>query len=100
MSGLFVFSLSADDRYARLYKEKCAVERMCEDKQEVNRTNQIFTLETSFRFDIKYLVQLIVSLERRLTELRETLEKVRDGFLDKSAEVELLQEKANDRVRP
>ncbi|XP_011616045.2 kinesin-like protein KIF20A [Takifugu rubripes] len=66
----------ADDRYRRLYKEKCAVERMCEDKQE-----------------------LIVSLERRLMELSGTLEKVRDGFLDKSAELELLQQKATEQAK-
>lgn len=34
--GYNLFS-SADDRYKRLYKEKCAVERMCEDKQEVSK---------------------------------------------------------------
>ncbi|XP_029698911.1 kinesin-like protein KIF20A [Takifugu rubripes] len=66
----------ADDRYRRLYEEKCAVERMCEDKQE-----------------------LIVSLERRLMELSGTLEKVRDGFLDKSAELELLQQKATEQAK-
>lgn len=32
-------------------------------------------------------------------ELSETLEKVRDGFLDKAAELELLQKKAADQVR-
>lgn len=32
-------------------------------------------------------------------ELSETLEKVRDGFLDKSADLELLQKKATDQVR-
>lgn len=32
-------------------------------------------------------------------ELSETLEKVRDGFLDKSAELELLQQKATEQVR-
>lgn len=42
--------------------------------------------------------QLIVSLERRLIELGETLEKVRDDFLDKSADLEVLQKKANDQV--
>lgn len=40
-----------------------------------------------------------MSLERRLIELRETLEMVRDGFLHKSADVELLQKKASDQVR-
>lgn len=44
------------------------------------------------------LVQLNVSLERRLIELTETLEKVRRDFLDKSAEVELLQKKVDDQV--
>lgn len=32
-------------------------------------------------------------------ELSETLEKVRDGFLDKSAELELLQQKDTEQVR-
>lgn len=31
-------------------------------------------------------------------ELSETLEKVRDGFLEKSADVEALQKKADDQV--
>lgn len=38
--GGFNLCSSADDRYRRLYKEKCAVERMCEDKQEVSRANR------------------------------------------------------------
>ncbi|XP_041669619.1 kinesin-like protein KIF20A isoform X2 [Cheilinus undulatus] len=65
--------LTADDRCNRLYREKCAIERMCEDKQ-----------------------QLILSLERRLMELSDTLQKVRDGFLEKSADLELLQRKSDD----
>lgn len=32
-------------------------------------------------------------------ELSETLEKVRDGFLEKSADLEALQRKADDQVR-
>lgn len=48
---------------------------------------------------MKYLLQLIVSLEKRLIELTETLEKIRDGFLDKSADVELLQKRVDDQVR-
>uniref|UniRef100_H3CTL7 Kinesin-like protein n=1 Tax=Tetraodon nigroviridis TaxID=99883 RepID=H3CTL7_TETNG len=60
----------ADDHWARLSREKAAIERLCEEKQQLN-----------------------VSLERRLIELTETLEKVRRDFLDKSAEVELLQKK-------
>ncbi|XP_074477981.1 kinesin-like protein KIF20A isoform X1 [Sebastes fasciatus] len=67
---------AADDRYKRLYKEKCAIEKMCEDKQ-----------------------QLILSLEKRLKELSETLLKVRDGFLEKSAELEVLQRKADDQTK-
>uniref|UniRef100_A0A3B4Z2H4 Kinesin-like protein n=1 Tax=Stegastes partitus TaxID=144197 RepID=A0A3B4Z2H4_9TELE len=56
---------------SRLSREKCALERMCEDKQ-----------------------QLILSLEKRLMDLSETLQKVRDGFLEKSADLEVLQQKA------
>ncbi|KAG7525612.1 kinesin KIF20A [Solea senegalensis] len=64
-----------NDRYKRLYKEKCAIEMMCEDKQ-----------------------QLILSLERRLMELSETLKKVRDGFLEKSADLEALQRKSDGEI--
>ncbi|XP_039982649.1 kinesin-like protein KIF20A [Xiphias gladius] len=67
---------AGDDRHARLYREKCAVERMCEDKQ-----------------------QLILSLEKRLMELSETLQKVRDGFLEKSADLEALQSKSEDQTK-
>ncbi|XP_047424378.1 kinesin-like protein KIF20A [Mugil cephalus] len=65
-----------DDRVKRLYKEKCALEMMCEDKQ-----------------------QLILSLEKRLVELGKTLQQVRDDFLDKSAELEALHKKANDQTK-
>ncbi|XP_034562279.1 kinesin-like protein KIF20A [Notolabrus celidotus] len=64
---------SADDRYNRLYREKCAIVRMCEDKQE-----------------------LILSLERRLMEINDTLQRVRDGFMEKSADLEALQRKVDD----
>ncbi|XP_060919895.1 kinesin-like protein KIF20A isoform X2 [Labrus mixtus] len=67
---------SADDRCNRLYREKCAIERMCEDKQ-----------------------QLILSLERRLMELSDTLQKVRDGFLEKSTDLEVLLRKADDQSK-
>ncbi|KAM9337574.1 kinesin-like protein KIF20A [Symphorus nematophorus] len=67
---------AADDRCNRLYREKCAIERMCEDKQ-----------------------QLILSLEKRLMELSDTLQKVRDGFLEKSADLEALQRKADDQTK-
>uniref|UniRef100_A0A3Q2DTR6 Kinesin-like protein n=1 Tax=Cyprinodon variegatus TaxID=28743 RepID=A0A3Q2DTR6_CYPVA len=65
-----------DDRYMRLYKEKCVLERMCEDKQE-----------------------LILSLEKRLIDLSQTLEDIRVGFLEKSADLEALQKKADEQVR-
>ncbi|KAM6913436.1 kinesin-like protein KIF20A [Lycodopsis pacificus] len=67
---------AAADRCKRLYEEKCALEKMCEDKE-----------------------QLIVSLEKRLMELRETLQKVRDGFLEKSADLEVLQRKWDDQTK-
>lgn len=43
--------------------------------------------------------QLILSLEKRLLELNETLQKVRDGFMEKSADLEALQRTADDQVR-
>ncbi|XP_077410635.1 kinesin-like protein KIF20A [Vanacampus margaritifer] len=67
------FEDAEDDRLKHLYMEKSAIERMCVDKQ-----------------------QLILSLERRLIELGETLETVRDGFLEKLAEIEDLQAKTQD----
>ncbi|XP_068160693.1 kinesin-like protein KIF20A [Antennarius striatus] len=57
-----------NDQCKRLYKEKCALERMCEDRQ-----------------------QLILSLEKRLMELNEMLQKVKNGFLEKSADLEDVQ---------
>lgn len=42
--------------------------------------------------------QLIVSLEKRLMDLSETLQMVRDGFVKKSAELEDLQRRSNDKV--
>ncbi|XP_030612665.1 kinesin-like protein KIF20A isoform X2 [Archocentrus centrarchus] len=66
---------AGDDRYRHLYKEKCAIERMCEDKQ------------------------VILSLEKRLMELNETLEKIRDGFLEKLADLEALQKTSADLQR-
>ncbi|XP_034998874.2 kinesin-like protein KIF20A isoform X1 [Hippoglossus stenolepis] len=67
---------SGDDRHKWLFKEKCAIERMCEDKQE-----------------------LILSLEKRLMALSQTLQKVRDGFLEKSADLEVLQRKYDDQKK-
>ncbi|CAK6951990.1 kinesin-like protein KIF20A [Scomber scombrus] len=68
--------VAGDDRYKRLYREKCAIERMCVDKQ-----------------------QLIVSLEKRLMDLSETLQNIRDGFLEKSADLEALQRKTDDQTK-
>ncbi|XP_061614965.1 kinesin-like protein KIF20A [Phyllopteryx taeniolatus] len=70
------FEAAGEERLKRLYKEKSAIERMCEDKQ-----------------------QLILSMERRLIELSETLQKVRDSFLEKSAELEVLQVKSQDQMK-
>ncbi|KAK5850076.1 hypothetical protein PBY51_014357 [Eleginops maclovinus] len=64
---------AVDDQRKRLYREKCAIESICEDKQ-----------------------QLIISLEKRLKDLTGTLQKVRDGFLEKSCELDDLQRKSND----
>ncbi|XP_034718641.1 kinesin-like protein KIF20A [Etheostoma cragini] len=65
-----------DEQCKQLYKEKCALERICEDKQ-----------------------QLISSLETRLMEVSKTLEKIRDGFLEKSADLELLQRQGDNQTK-
>ncbi|XP_032366714.1 kinesin-like protein KIF20A isoform X2 [Etheostoma spectabile] len=67
---------AGEDQCKQLYKEKCTLERICEDKQ-----------------------QLILSLETRLMEVSETLEKIRDGFLEKSADLELLQRRGDDQTK-
>ncbi|XP_061570039.1 kinesin-like protein KIF20A [Cololabis saira] len=67
---------AGDEQYKRLQKEKCIMERICEDKQ-----------------------QLILSLEKRLMELSETLQQVRDSYLEKSADLESLQKKADDQAK-
>lgn len=67
---------AVDDRCKQLYKEKCAIEGMCEDKQ-----------------------LLILSLEKRLLEMNGTLEMVRNGFLEKSADLEVLQIKFDDQMK-
>ncbi|XP_072234396.1 kinesin-like protein KIF20A [Leuresthes tenuis] len=67
---------AGDYQYQRLHKEKCTIERICEDKQ-----------------------QLILSLEKRLQELSKTLQDVRDGFLEKSADLESLQKKADEQSK-
>uniref|UniRef100_A0A3B4G6X8 Kinesin-like protein n=1 Tax=Pundamilia nyererei TaxID=303518 RepID=A0A3B4G6X8_9CICH len=46
-------------------------------------------VEVCFSWLLKY--PLILSLEKRLMELNETLQKVRDGFMEKSADLEALQ---------
>uniref|UniRef100_A0A8C9Y8F3 Kinesin-like protein n=1 Tax=Sander lucioperca TaxID=283035 RepID=A0A8C9Y8F3_SANLU len=66
---------AGDYRCKRLYEEKCGLERICEDKQ-----------------------QLILSLEKRLMEVSETLQKIRDGFLEKSADLEVLQRRCDDQM--
>ncbi|XP_057680655.1 kinesin-like protein KIF20A isoform X2 [Corythoichthys intestinalis] len=67
------FEAEGKERFNHLCMEKSALERICEDKQ-----------------------QLIVSLEKRLTEVSETLQKVRDHSLEKSAELEALHVKNKD----
>ncbi|XP_029313714.1 kinesin-like protein KIF20A [Cottoperca gobio] len=65
-----------DHRSKWLYKEKCALESICEDKQ-----------------------QLILSLEKRLKDLSKTMQNVRDGFLEKSADLDVLQDKADAQTK-
>ncbi|TSL34545.1 Kinesin-like protein KIF20A [Bagarius yarrelli] len=60
------------ERFKLLYKEKCAVEQVCAEKQE-----------------------LIGSLEKRIHELNETLQEAGDSYMEKLAEVQSLQNRLN-----
>uniref|UniRef100_H2LL22 Kinesin-like protein n=1 Tax=Oryzias latipes TaxID=8090 RepID=H2LL22_ORYLA len=65
-----------DERSKRLYKEKCVMEKMCEEKQ-----------------------QLILSLEKRLMELNKTLKNVTEKFLEKSTDLEAQHRKSDDQAK-
>ncbi|XP_024135423.1 kinesin-like protein KIF20A isoform X2 [Oryzias melastigma] len=65
-----------DERSKRLYREKCVMEKMCEEKQ-----------------------QLILSLEKRLMELNNTLKNVTEKFLEKSFDLEAQQKKSDDQAK-
>ncbi|CAN9506490.1 unnamed protein product [Ophioblennius macclurei] len=74
---------TGDDLCRWLYKEKCAMERMCEDKQ-----------------------QLILMLEQKVAGLGDSLQKMREDFLEKSNSLEEktnrledLQRKAHDQAK-
>ncbi|XP_033988145.1 kinesin-like protein KIF20A [Trematomus bernacchii] len=66
---------AGDDQCKHLYKEKCAIDSICEDKQ-----------------------QLIISLEKRLKDINVTLQNARDGYLEKSSELDDLQRKSKDQT--
>ncbi|XP_052002162.1 kinesin-like protein KIF20A [Xyrauchen texanus] len=63
-------------RFKLLYKEKCVLEKMCVEKQE-----------------------LIVSLEQRISELNETLQEAGESYMEKLAEVQNLQNKLSSLER-
>ncbi|XP_072544101.1 kinesin-like protein KIF20A [Salminus brasiliensis] len=64
------------DRFKLLYKEKCAVEQLCAEKQE-----------------------LIESLEKRIRELNETLQEAGESYMEKLTEVQNLQNRLNYQER-
>uniref|UniRef100_A0A8C1LHH2 Zgc:56231 n=1 Tax=Cyprinus carpio TaxID=7962 RepID=A0A8C1LHH2_CYPCA len=61
------------ERFKMLYKEKCAVEKLCVEKQE-----------------------LIVSFEQRISELNETLQEAGESYMEKLAEVQNLQNRLSN----
>ncbi|TRY86458.1 hypothetical protein DNTS_018472, partial [Danionella cerebrum] len=65
---------SGVDRFKLLYKEKCAVEKICVEKQE-----------------------LIVSLEKRIGDLNETLQEAGESYMEKLSEVKNLQNRISSR---
>ncbi|XP_056599926.1 kinesin-like protein KIF20A [Triplophysa dalaica] len=66
----------AAERFQLLYKEKCAVEKLCVEKQE-----------------------LLVSLEQRISELNETLQEAGESYMEKLADVQNLQKKLLNQER-
>ncbi|XP_036453577.1 kinesin-like protein KIF20A [Colossoma macropomum] len=64
------------ERFKHLYKEKCAVEQLCAEKQE-----------------------LIVSLEKRIRDLNETLQEAGESYMEKLTEVQNLQNRLNNQER-
>uniref|UniRef100_A0A673CDK0 Kinesin-like protein n=1 Tax=Sphaeramia orbicularis TaxID=375764 RepID=A0A673CDK0_9TELE len=63
------FLFTGDDRYKRLYKEKCAIERMCEDKQE----SLCFPLQAK---SMDGMLRQIIEKDREITSLKAELEKL------------------------
>ncbi|XP_043101677.1 kinesin-like protein KIF20A [Puntigrus tetrazona] len=61
------------ERFKILYKEKCAVEKLCVGKQE-----------------------LIVTYEQRISELNETLQEAGESYMEKIAEVQNLQNRLSN----
>ncbi|KAA0723870.1 Kinesin-like protein KIF20A [Triplophysa tibetana] len=66
----------AAERFQLLYKEKCAVEKLCVEKQE-----------------------LVVSFEQRIGELNETLQEAGESYMEKLADVQNLQNKLSTQER-
>uniref|UniRef100_A0AAR2LA73 Kinesin-like protein n=1 Tax=Pygocentrus nattereri TaxID=42514 RepID=A0AAR2LA73_PYGNA len=64
------------ERFKHLYKEKSAVEQLCAEKQE-----------------------LIVSLEKRIRDLNETLQEAGESYMEKLTEVQNLQNRLNNQER-
>ncbi|XP_056318932.1 kinesin-like protein KIF20A [Danio aesculapii] len=65
---------SGAERFKLLYKEKCAVENLCVEKQE-----------------------FIMSLEQRIGELNDTLQEAGESYMEKLAEVQNLQNRLSTR---
>ncbi|CAL8293447.1 unnamed protein product [Lota lota] len=68
--------VGSEARHKRVFTEKCAVEKMCAEKQE-----------------------LIMSLEKRLVGLNETLRTVHADYMDKLAELEFIRSKSEDQTK-
>ncbi|XP_076828737.1 kinesin-like protein KIF20A isoform X2 [Brachyhypopomus gauderio] len=64
------------ERFKLLYKDKCAVEQLCAEKQE-----------------------LITSLEKRIQELNETLQEAGESYMEKLTKVQNLQNRLNYQER-
>lgn len=84
-----------------LYKEKCAVEKLCVDKQEVNAQLKVSVAGSLFSDTLSFcsVFQLIVSLERRIGDLNETLQEAGESYMEKLEEVQNLQNRLSNQVR-
>lgn len=77
------------------------MEKLCVDKQEVNAQLKVSVAVSLFSDLLSFcsVFQLIVSLERRIGDLNETLQEAGESYMEKLEEVQNLQNRLSNQVR-